>query len=90
MIEKENEVEGRNDAIANANPNPLVHVKANLPSFHCKLAKLKKEDNDEEILEVFRKVKINILLLDAIKQVPKYTKVWKDLCANKRKLRGDK
>ena len=34
-------------------------------------------------------MQVNILLLDAIKQVPKYAKFLKDLCVNKRKLRGD-
>ena len=33
-----------------------------------------------EIFEVFKQVKINIPLLDAIKQVPSYAKFLKDLC----------
>ncbi|XP_027155802.1 uncharacterized protein LOC113771374 [Coffea eugenioides] len=40
-------------------------------------------------LEVFRKVEINISLLDAIKQVPKYAKFLRDLCVNRKRLRGD-
>ncbi|RDX94806.1 hypothetical protein CR513_22768, partial [Mucuna pruriens] len=34
---------------------------------------------------MFRKVEINIPLLDTIKQIPKYTKFLKELCVNKRK-----
>ncbi|KAG8491663.1 hypothetical protein CXB51_014929 [Gossypium anomalum] len=43
-----------------------------------------KEDN--EILETFRNVEINLLLLDAIRQIPRYAKFLKELCTNKRKL----
>ncbi|RDX84279.1 hypothetical protein CR513_34690, partial [Mucuna pruriens] len=41
--------------------------------------------SDEELLKMFRKVEINIPLLDAIKQVPKYAKFLKELCEHKRK-----
>ena len=44
---------------------------------------------NEEILEIFRKVEINIPLLDAIKQVPRYAKFLKELCTTKRKLEGN-
>ena len=36
--------------------------------------------NASEILEVLRQVKVNISLLDMIKQVPTYAKFLKDLC----------
>jgi len=50
----------------------------------------KKEDKEKEILEVFKKVELNIPLLDAIKQFPKYAKFLKELCITKRafKLKG--
>ena len=41
------------------------------------------------MLETFRKVEVNIPLLDAIKQVPRYAKFLKELCSNKRKLSGN-
>ena len=41
------------------------------------------------ILETFRKVEVNILLLDAIRQVPKYAKFLKELCTSKRKLKDN-
>ncbi|XP_071940716.1 uncharacterized protein [Coffea arabica] len=47
------------------------------------------KDKEKEILEVFRKVEINIPLLDAIKQVSKYAKFLRDLCVNRRRLTGD-
>ncbi|RVW68097.1 hypothetical protein CK203_062207 [Vitis vinifera] len=42
--------------------------------------------NSSEILEVLRQVKVNIPLLDMIKQVPTYAKFLKDLCTVKRGL----
>ena len=44
----------------------------------------KKEDKEKDILEVFKKVELNIHLLDAIKQIPKYAKFLKELCTTKR------
>ncbi|XP_050890729.1 uncharacterized protein LOC127096162 [Lathyrus oleraceus] len=46
-------------------------------------------DNEREILDVFRKVAVNIPLLDVIKQVPKYAKFLKDLCTSKKRLKGN-
>ncbi|KAM1216784.1 hypothetical protein ACFX2I_013003 [Malus domestica] len=48
--------------------------------------KSKKEQIDKEILDTFRKVQVNLPLLDAIKQVPKYAKFLKELCTNKRRF----
>ncbi|RDY13312.1 hypothetical protein CR513_01779, partial [Mucuna pruriens] len=45
----------------------------------------RKPNCDEELLRMFRKVEINIPLLDAIKQVPKYAKFLKELFIHKRK-----
>ncbi|XP_031276980.1 uncharacterized protein LOC116135413 [Pistacia vera] len=66
----------------------MEEPKLNIPSV-AKFVKSKKEEKDKEILEMFRKVEVNIPLLDAIKQVPRYTKFLKELCTNKRKLNGD-
>eukprot|EP00258_Populus_trichocarpa_P041564 XP_024457583.1 uncharacterized protein LOC112327610 [Populus trichocarpa] len=41
---------------------------------------------NSEIYELFKQVKVNIPLLDAIKQVPSYAKFLKDLCTVKRRL----
>ena len=47
------------------------------------------EEVDKEILDTFRRVEVNIPLLDAIKQIPKYAKFLKELCTHKRKLNGN-
>ena len=58
-----------------------------LPPFPQALrSKTKKIPNQVEIWEVLRQVKVNIPLLDLIKQVPTYTKFLKDLCTVKRVL----
>jgi len=47
------------------------------------------EQVDTEILETFRKVEVNIPLLDAIKQIPRYEKFLKELCTHKRRRKGN-
>ncbi|XP_071914078.1 uncharacterized protein [Coffea arabica] len=90
-IENELEREDSNGADQKVLPDPIITVKTNPPPFPSRLEKSKKQDKEKEkeILEVFRKVEINIPLLDAIKQVPKYAKFLRDLCVNRRRLRGD-
>ena len=39
----------------------------------------------EKILKMFTQVKLNVPLLDAIQQVPAYSKFLKDMCTKKRK-----
>ena len=66
-------------------------VKPNVPSpFPQVLWKKKNSVNQTEILEVLRQVKVNIPLLDMIKQVPTYEKFLKDLCTIKRSLNVNK
>ena len=59
------------------------------PPFLKRFYKSKKEKEEKEILETFDKVEVNIPLLDAIKQVPRYAKFLKKLCTNKGKLKGN-
>ncbi|CAM8962741.1 unnamed protein product [Rhodiola kirilowii] len=40
---------------------------------------------DEDVFELFSKVEINIPLLEAIKQIPRYAKFLKELCTNWRR-----
>ena len=61
-----------------------------LPPFPQALKSKKKENGQAEILEVLRQVKVNIPMLDMIKQVPTYTKFLKDLCTMKRGMNVDK
>ena len=61
-----------------------------ISSFPLSSSRSKKEDKEKEILKVFKKVELNIPLINAIKQVPKYVKFFKELCTTKRayKLNG--
>ena len=54
------------------------------PPFPQAFKKKKNSVNQTEMLEVLRQVKVNIPLLDMIKQVPTYAKFLKDLCTVKR------
>ncbi|CAN6580777.1 unnamed protein product [Malus baccata var. baccata] len=54
--------------------------------FPRRFMKSKKDQTDKEILDTFRKVQVNLPLLDAIKQVPKYAKFLKELYTNKRRF----
>ena len=56
------------------------------PPFPQALRGKKKASQQAGILEVLRQVKVNIPLLDIIKQVPAYTKFLKDLCTIKKGL----
>lgn len=60
------------------------------PPFPSRFAKSMRDEHEKEILETFRKVQVNIPLLDAIYQVPRYAKFLKKLCTSKRqqKLKG--
>ncbi|KAL7597509.1 hypothetical protein Lser_V15G26904 [Lactuca serriola] len=59
------------------------------PPFPSRLAFSKKIEEENELFETFRKVQINIPLLNAIKQIPSYAKFLKDLCTKKRKLKAN-
>ena len=56
------------------------------PPFPQALRSKKKASQQAGILEVLRQVKINIPLLDIIKQVPAYAKFLKDICTIKKGL----
>ncbi|CAN6687824.1 unnamed protein product [Malus baccata var. baccata] len=45
-----------------------------------------KDESEKDILKTFRKVQVNIPLLEAIKQVPKYAKFLKTLCTTKTRM----
>ncbi|KAL0448652.1 UNVERIFIED_CONTAM: Retrovirus-related Pol polyprotein from transposon.6 [Sesamum latifolium] len=64
---------------------PTLSNTCTLP-FPYRMSKSKEDEHEREILDIFKKVEINIPLLDAIKQIPKYAKFLKELCTNKRKL----
>ena len=57
-----------------------------LAPYPHRLRAPKKVNNHSEIYELFKQVKLNIPLLDAIKKILSYAKFLKDLCTVKRKL----
>ncbi|TYK11282.1 retrotransposon gag protein [Cucumis melo var. makuwa] len=67
-----------------------MDVKGKLPAQPTMLMlapKKKETPKEEELLEMFRKVQINLPFLDAIQQVPRYAKFLKELCTKKRKTK---
>ncbi|RDX98439.1 hypothetical protein CR513_18640, partial [Mucuna pruriens] len=57
--------------------------------FPARTVPTRRFEIDEDLLKLFRSVEINIVLLDAIKQILKYAKFLKELCMHKRKkLKG--
>ncbi|CAN6567568.1 unnamed protein product [Malus baccata var. baccata] len=58
---------------------------SNVP-FPSRFTQTKKEEAEKDILETFRKVQVNIPLLDAIKQVPRYAKFLKELCTTRKRM----
>ena len=58
--------------------------------FPQRLISPRKVNQNFEILEVLKEVKVNIHLLDSIKQIPLYAKFLKDFCTVKRKLNVNK
>ncbi|CAN6725538.1 unnamed protein product [Malus baccata var. baccata] len=60
-------------------------VPPNVP-FPRRFMQSKKEEAENDILETFRKVQVNIPLLDAIKQVPRYAKFLKELCTTRKRI----
>ncbi|CAM8986129.1 unnamed protein product [Rhodiola kirilowii] len=66
--------------------DPRINAKLPFPV----LARMQKQHvMDEDVFELFSKVEINIPLLEAIKQIPRYAKFLKELCINRRKTRND-
>ncbi|KAM2645570.1 hypothetical protein EV1_019107 [Malus domestica] len=68
-----------------SNPVPTNAFPSNVP-FLIRFKQTKKEEAEKDILETFRKVQVNIPLLDAIKQVPRYAKFLKELCTTRKRM----
>ena len=70
------DVEPEKDKASHVPPAPYPH----------RLRAPKKVNNQSEIYELFKQVKLNIPLFDAIKKIPSYDKFLKDLRIVKRKI----
>ena len=77
-VPRPNVIEGepKEDKATHIPPAPYPH----------RLRTPKKVNNHSEIYELFKQVKLNIPLVDVIKQIPSCAKFLKDLCMVKRKL----
>ncbi|CAN6580968.1 unnamed protein product [Malus baccata var. baccata] len=61
-------------------------IPPNVP-FPSRFLQAKNEEDEKDVLETFRKVHVNIPLLDAIKQIPKYAKFFKKICTTRKRIR---
>ncbi|XP_026420078.1 uncharacterized protein LOC113316059 [Papaver somniferum] len=68
----------------NSNSKPLVSTYVTPPPFPSRFAKSNKETLDKEVWEIFKKIEVNIPLIEAIRK-----KFLKELCTNKHKLTGN-
>ena len=68
-----------------SNSVPTNVFPSNVP-FPSRFKQTRKEEAEKDILETFRKVQVNIPLLDAIKQVPRYAKFLKELCTTRKRI----
>ena len=80
--EAEAKVENVND-VPKKNKTSIRHIHTPFPQ---RLKKLANDNRNYEILDLFKQVKINIPLLDAIKQISSYAKFLKDWCTIKRRV----
>ncbi|XP_052621604.1 uncharacterized protein LOC128127214 [Lactuca sativa] len=67
----------------------ITESKATPAPFPKRLKSTKKEREENEIMQMFKRVQINIPLIEVIKQVPRYARFLKDLCVSKNKLKGN-
>ncbi|KAM2274184.1 hypothetical protein ACFX1S_044019 [Malus domestica] len=68
-----------------SNSVPTNVIPPNVP-FPSRFLQSKNEEEETDVLETFRKVQVNIPLVDAIKQIPKYAKFFKKLCTTKKRF----
>ncbi|TYK25872.1 uncharacterized protein E5676_scaffold436G00900 [Cucumis melo var. makuwa] len=81
--DKENIID-KVDSHPTSSSKPLNNV-ANAP-FPFRLNPPRKDKvKDEELLNIFKEVEINLPLLIAVQQIPKYAKFLKEVCTNKRR-----
>ncbi|XP_010247909.1 PREDICTED: uncharacterized protein LOC104590853 [Nelumbo nucifera] len=82
--EKEKDIIPNDDEIPKCKFPPLSDYKL-VPPFPHALAGSRKDEQFKDFCETFHRCEVNIPLLDAIKQVPRYDKFLKELCTHKRK-----
>ncbi|XP_023728204.1 uncharacterized protein LOC111875909 [Lactuca sativa] len=88
MVEKATKEEKKEEKTIEKKPF-ITESKATPALFPERLKSTNKEREENEIMQMFKRVQINIPLLEAIKQVPRYARFLKDLCVSKKKLKGN-
>ncbi|XP_019055703.1 PREDICTED: uncharacterized protein LOC104611813 [Nelumbo nucifera] len=76
--EKEKNVIPNDDDVPKHKFPPLFYYKP-VPPFPQALAESRKDEQIKDLYETFRRCEVNVPLLDAIKQVPRYAKFLKEL-----------
>jgi hypothetical protein len=87
-LQKEKGKQERTEASSSSAPTPEMPYEPRAPFPERLKAPShfgKQGEKIQDMMEVFKQVKINLPLLDAIKQVPAYAKFLKDLCTQKRR-----
>jgi hypothetical protein len=83
ILEPKRNLETKDDDKPSKVENVEERVYKPVAPFPQRLLAPRKGTTNQDVLEVFKQVKINIPLLDAIKQIPSYAKFLKDLCTVK-------
>ncbi|KAK8712690.1 hypothetical protein V6N13_147920 [Hibiscus sabdariffa] len=84
--EKGSNTGSQGDDATKPEPSPYAEP----PPFPTRFLKKDKQAEEKDILDIFRKVELNIPLLEVIRKIPRYARFLKYLCTNKRKLMGHK
>ncbi|KAM1924559.1 hypothetical protein ACFX15_022332 [Malus domestica] len=84
MAPKPSNLSNKSKNVLNSIPTNVFPLNVPFPS---RFLQSKNEEEEKDVLETFRKVHVNIPLLDAIKQIPKYAKCLKKLCTTKKRVR---
>ncbi|KAM1365522.1 hypothetical protein ACFX14_043859 [Malus domestica] len=83
MAPKSSNLSNKGKNVSNSIPTNAFPLNVPFPS---RFKQTKKDEAEKDILETFRKVQVNIPLLDAIKQVPRYAKFLKKLCTTRKRI----
>ncbi|XP_026450759.1 uncharacterized protein LOC113350869 [Papaver somniferum] len=85
VLEKETTDSSQTNEVPKTNSKPLVSTYVPPLAFPGRFSN-KNMEQDKGILDVLKKIHVNIPLIDAIRQVPKYARVLKDLRTKKKRL----
>ncbi|XP_070028626.1 uncharacterized protein [Nicotiana sylvestris] len=87
QIEAEKETETAQEpvveVVSNKKKTQITRKKRTPTPFPQRLAKYQKEEQYKKFLEILKQIQVNIPLIDALKEVPGYEKMMKDLLSRK-------